>query len=108
MNIKKLKEVVNSNDLDSSVQNRLIIEIISKDKKVIPIMLELLQAEREIENELLTETNSELSRALVALEIGQPEKTKGVSSVWVVEQIKKHYLKWQDYIKCNFKIKGLP
>lgn len=109
MDIKSIKQIVNS-DLPNDYQEKAILSIISNDKKVIPYILEILENERKHSKNLILDTNSELSRALLVLcdENLKSNKKVVAEPKWVVGEIKKHYLKWKDYIKCNFKIDGLP
>jgi hypothetical protein len=70
-----------------------------------------LNIEREQSKELILDSNMELSRALITLQdpnIGKKKPKPYIELDFVVGEIKKHYLKWQDKIKCTFKIKGLP
>ena len=105
MDIKKIREIINLNLSDELTENYLIA-IISDDKKVIPVILELLNSERELKEKLLSDTNVELSRALVVLQDKNLKYNKKIIAdpSWVVGEIIKHYKKWKDYITCNFKI----
>ena len=109
MNIKSIKQIVNS-DLPNDYQEKAILSILADDKKVIPYIMEILENERKQSKELILDTNSELSRALLVLNDENLKTNKKVVAdpKWVVGEIKKHYLKWKDYIKCNFKVDGLP
>ena len=109
MDIKSIKQIVNS-DLPIDYQEKAILSILADDKKVIPYIMEILENERKQSKELILDTNSELSRALLVLNDENLKSNKKVVAdpKWVVGEIKKHYLKWKDYIKCNFKVDGLP
>jgi hypothetical protein len=109
MNIKQIKQIVNA-DLPEVQQRQAILTIIADDKNAIPYIMEILNHERTTTQELLLDSNHELSRALVVLNDENLKSNKKVVAdpKWVVGEIKKHYLKWKDYIKCNFKIDGLP
>ena len=109
MDIKSIKQIVNS-DLPTDYQEKAILSILANDEKVIPCIMKILENEREQNKELILDTNSELSRALLVLNDENLKSNKKVVAEpkWVVGEIKKHYLKWKDYIKCNFKIDGLP
>lgn len=108
MDIKKIKEIVNL-DIPDEQKERYIIAIIADDKKVIPTILNILNIEREKREELILDSNAELSRALIILNDDNLKYNKKISAdpKWVVGEIIKHYQKWKDYIKCNFKIDGL-
>ena len=99
MKIEDIKTVVNSN-LPDDIKEGTILHILAEDKKVIPYLLIMLQAERESKEELILDSNVELSRAAAILQ--NPELA---DSNWVVEQIKLHYEKWKEVIKCNFSLK---
>jgi len=109
MDIKSIKQIVNSG-LPDDYQEKAILSILADDKKVIPHIMEILDNERKQSKELILDTNAELSRALLVLNDENLRTNKKVVAEpkWVVGEIKKHYLKWEDYIKCNFKIEGLP
>ena len=109
MDIKSIKQIVNS-DLPIDYQEKAILSIIADDKKVIPYIMEILENERKQSKELILDTNSELSRALLVLNDENLKSNKKVVAdpKWVVGEIKKHYHKWKNHIKCNFKVNGLP
>lgn len=108
MNIEAIRAIVNSS-LPESEKRRSILLIIADDKKAIPFIMEILDNERHQTKELLLDTNSELSRALVVLNDSNLKYTKKIIAdpKWVVGEIKKHYIKWKDYISCTFKVDGL-
>jgi hypothetical protein len=111
MDIKSIKQIVNS-DLPIDYQEKAILSVLSNDKKVIPYIMEILENERKQNKELLLDTNMELSRALITLN-ANPTDAKGKKAMkeqsdFVVAEIKKHYIKWKDYIKCCFNVHGLP
>ena len=108
MDINAIKEIVNSNNSDEYKES-LIISVISMDKKVIPTILEILHQERMKKDELILDSNAELSRALVVLKDNNLKSNKKIIAdpKWVSGEIIKHYQKWKDYIRCNFKIDGL-
>lgn len=108
MNIKKIRDIINLN-LSDEVTESYLIAVISEDKKVIHIILEMLDRERELKEKLLLDTNAELSRALIVLQDKNLKYNKKIIAdpQWVVGEIIKHYKKWKDYIGCCFKIKEL-
>lgn len=108
MDIKSIKEIIDSN-LPIDYQEKAILSILANDKKAIPYIMQILANEREVSNELLLDTNMELSRALVVLNDENLKANKKVIAdpKWVACEIKKHYFKWKDYIKCNFKVDGI-
>ena len=111
MDIKTIKQIVNS-ELPIDHQQKAILSVLANDKNVIPYIMKILENERKQSKELLLDTNMELSRALITLN-ANPSDAKGKKAMkeqteFVVGEIKKHYLKWKDYIKCCFNVQGLP
>lgn len=111
MDIKKIKYIVNS-DIPFEHQKNLILSVIANDSNAIPYILEILNNERKEKENLLLDTNLELSRALITLN-SNPKDSKGKKALkkqteFVIAQIKEHYIKWKDYIKCCFNVDGLP
>lgn len=99
MNIELIKSVVNDDLLLESQKRSRIIQIIAEDKQAIPDLLSILNEERNVNRTLITDMNSELSRAAVVLkDISKPV----AEPKWIVEQIKLFYAKWERSIKCNF------
>jgi hypothetical protein len=108
MNLEKIKDIVNS-DHSNEYKESVIINILSEDKKIIPIILEMIQIERNRTEELILDSNAELSRALIVLKDKNLKCNKNIIAdpKWVVGEIIKHYQKWKDYIRCNFNINEL-
>ncbi len=101
MDIKKIKAIAEN---DSLINKELaILSVIAEDKKAIEYVLALLQLERLHKAELISDSNQELSRALVVLEDSKTKKSQ-----WIVNQIKHHYVKWKNDITCNFNVDGIP
>lgn len=110
MNRGNIKKIVESNH---PLWEKFLIVELANDKMVIPMILEILESERKINEELLTDSNAELSRALVTIIDKNYGNNKGKNKAhidrgWVADQIKAHYLKWKERIKCCFKVEGLP
>ena len=108
MNLKKIKEVVNL-DISDEQKEIYILSIIADDKKAIPTILNILNSEREKREELILDANAELSRALIVLKDDNLKYNKKIIAdpKWVSGEIIKHYQKWKDYVKCNFKVDGI-
>ena len=108
MNLKKIKEVVNL-DISDEQKEIYILSIIADDKKAIPTLLNILNGEREKREELILDANAELSRALIVLKDDNLKYNKKIIAdpKWVSGEIIKHYQKWKDYVKCNFKVDGI-
>lgn len=109
MDLKSIKEILDSHLTEESKEQSIMI-ILVNDEKVIPTILKLLEEKRKQEKELILDSTAELSRALVVLKDKNLKYNKKIicDPKWVVEKIKEHFLKWQDHIRCEFKIEGLP
>jgi hypothetical protein len=71
MNLAAIKEIINS---DAINWENLLLEEIAKDVNAIPSLLNILHAERQNNAQLITDLNSQLSRAHVAIENPQVNK----------------------------------
>lgn len=107
MNLDKIKEILDWQIPDSHKET-LICSVLADDPKVIPTILEILQIERDRTRELLLDTNSELSRAVLVLNDKRLKYPKKIIATppWIVEQVKKHYKKWKGYIRPCYPING--
>lgn len=112
MNLEKIKLILASSTLTKEQQEYAILNVLSEDKKVISYLLQLLEAEREVNKDLILDSNERLSLALVTLNMSaKDDKSKKAlkeQKSFVIESIKKHYITWKHRIKCNFNIPGLP
>lgn len=108
MNLKALKNIIDAEHLPDNVKEEMILIMLAADKKVIPHILTMLSNERKFNEELIIDQNVELSRALLVLKDSNLKWNKKIvcDPSWVVEQIKQHYEKYKDVIKCTFKIDG--
>lgn len=68
MNIEIIKEVVNDPILPDEAKSDKILQIIAKDKNAIPTVMQLLAAERQFKDALISDMNLELSRADVHIQ----------------------------------------
>jgi hypothetical protein len=94
--------------IDKSYFNDIILEYVSNDENALPNILKILEFERKNKKELLQDTNMELSRALVAFEMYEKNTPTNLKQKrWIVGEIKKHYIKWKNFIGCCFKVVGL-
>lgn len=67
MNLEELKTIINS-DLSDAVKTSEIINSLAKDENVIPIVMKILESEREFKKEVQTEMNMLLSKAHICLD----------------------------------------
>lgn len=97
MNIEELKTIVNS-DLPIEVMKSEIINSLAKDENVIPVVMQILEREREFKKELQTEMNLLLSKAHVGL-----DDKKFNSGDFMQKEIIEFYTKYKGHIGHCFK-----
>jgi len=68
MDIDKIKDIVNNRIKPKETQEQEIIQVIARDQKAIPLMMQLLSAERATKQNLIDDMNLELSRADVHIQ----------------------------------------
>lgn len=66
MNIKELREIVNSNH-DDRIIEIMVIESLSRSENVIPIIMKLLNKERQIKREIQNNLNELVCKSYVGL-----------------------------------------
>jgi hypothetical protein len=67
MNLQELKSIINSGLPDDVVKYK-IIKSLAKDENVIPVVMQILEREREFKKEIHEEMNVLLSKAHVGLD----------------------------------------
>ncbi len=97
MNIEELKAIINS-DLPIEVMKSEIINSLAKDENVIPVVMQILEREREFKKELQTEMNLLLSKAHVGL-----DDKKFNSGDFMQKEIIEFYTKYKGHIGHCFK-----
>lgn len=97
MDIKKIREIVNS-ELSDEYTEKMIIDVISKDEKVIPVIMKILEQERVYKNEVYSEMNLLLSKAHLGL-----ENKKYNSDGFMQKEIIEFYIKYKGYVGHCFK-----
>ncbi len=104
MNLKKLEEIISS-PFPDELKERMIIDCLAKDEKVIPTIMKILDAERYSKNELLIDMNLELSRADSYLRMS-PEHKKELESSFNIEfirsKIAEFYIKYKSMVRHCF------
>ncbi len=104
MNIDKIKTIVNSG-IDHDTMRRFIIEVIADDENVIPMVMQILDAERSARKELITDLNLNLSRAHIYIE-ERPESKKEskncFNKTFVIDKIAEVYIKYKGAIQHCF------
>ena len=101
MDIKLIREIVNSNANEEMIE-RLIIRVLAKDEKVIPIIMDILAAERKEKDYLIRDMNAELSRA----DIGLDNPVVINKDNFIQKEIKKFYAKYKDSVGHCYKDYG--
>jgi hypothetical protein len=106
MDIEAIKIIVTNKDIPDELKGQMILNTIAKDENSIRFIMLMLDFERRENRELILDQNSELSRA--AMVLNDPHLSWGdkviASPKWVVGEIKKHYDRWKEKVKCNFDI----
>ena len=89
MDIKGIKDIVNSDNLSDGAKESKIIDCLAQDENVIPLMMTILNREREMKSEVLVEMNVLLSKAESGLE--NPKlNTDGFMQKEIIEFYKKY------------------
>ena len=104
MDIKSLKEIVNS-DLPDNYKEIQIINLLANDEKIIPEIMKILEQERKNKKELITDMNLELSRAHIYIDMRDENKKEGKESFnknFVIDEIAKFYIKYKGMISHCF------
>jgi hypothetical protein len=68
MDLKAILEIINNEFLADFQKEKAICIVIARDSTAIPVILRILDAEREEKNKLVTDLNLFLSKAHVGLE----------------------------------------
>ncbi len=106
MDLVELKQILNSDSSDE-VKKSQVINCLAKDKEVIPVIMRMLEREREIKSELITDMNHELSRAHVFIDDFMPEPVKlkkgetmiGFDKNFVLDKIAEFYINYKSLIR---------
>jgi hypothetical protein len=97
MNILELKSIINSGLSDDIIKSQ-IIDSIAKDENVIPVVMTILEREREFKKDMLEEMNLLLSKAHVGL-----DNNKFNENNFIENEIIEFYKKYKGYIGHCFK-----
>ena len=92
MDLEKIREIVNRESLPEEAKEFLIIQVLATDKKVIPLIMKVLDEERSQNHELICDMNLELSRADVHIEnptLGCGEIKSSTKDKSKIEEIKR-------------------
>lgn len=97
MNLEELKTIINS-DLSDTVKKSEIINSLAKDENVIPVVMRILESEREFKKEVQTEMNLLLSKAHIGLD--EKKLNKGD---FIQKEIVEFYTKYKGVVGHCFK-----
>jgi F0F1-type ATP synthase delta subunit len=105
MDIKKIKSVIDNETHSDEQKESLIINILAKDKSAIPVVMKILEAERENNIELISDMNLELSRAHIFIDELNPallpkkEKQTNLGEQFtknfIIDKISEFYIKYK-------------
>ncbi len=104
MDTKLLKSILNSN-LSEELKEQQIINVLSNDKKVIPLIMKILDAERKSNSELITDMNLELARAHIYIDMRPESKDESKDSFnkgFILDEISKFYIKYKGFVTHCF------
>lgn len=97
MNIKELKSIINS-ELPDDVIKSEIINSLAKDENVIPVVMKILERERQFKKEIHQEMNVLLSKAHIGL-----DDKKFNEGNFMQKEIIDFYTKYKGYVGHCFK-----
>lgn len=98
MNIDKIKEIVNSVG-DKEQKSSAIIKALSEDSNVLFTLITLLATERNINKQMVSDLNLEVSR--YHIHINNKDLLKK-NLQFLNTETKSLYTKWKDYIRPPF------
>jgi hypothetical protein len=97
MNIKELKSIINSGLPDDVIKSE-IINSLAKDENVIPVVMRILERERQFKKEIHEEMNVLLSKAHIGL-----DDKKFNEGNFIQKEIIDFYTKYKGYVGHCFK-----
>lgn len=97
MNIKELKSIINSGLPDEVIKSE-IINSLAKDDNIIPLVMRILEREREFKKEIQIEMNLLLSKAHIGL-----DNKKFNEGDFMQKEIINFYTKYKGYVGHCFK-----
>lgn len=111
MDINKIRQIIELPITDEE-RTKGILNVIASDENALTVVLEILNIERKMKKELISDMNMELSRADVFIEglnpAMLPKKEKetifadGFTKVFVADKIMSLYVKYKGIISHNF------
>lgn len=104
MDIRALQLVINSSIPDEHKEDE-ILKILSKDESIILYMFKILEEERKLKKELISDMNLELSRAHIYIDTRpevKSEEKKDFNKGYVIDKIAQFYIKYKDVVTHCF------
>lgn len=99
MNLKTIKNIIDTQSLSEETKVQMILSVISEDKNAIPYILTILTNERNINRSIISDLNLEVSRYHIHT---QSSKLLKINKEFLNEQTKSLYEKWKDFIQPLF------
>ena len=97
MNIKELKSIINSGLPDDLIKSE-VINSLAKDENVIPVVMKILERERQFKKEIHEEMNVLLSKSHIGL-----DDKKFNEGNFMQKEIIDFYTKYKGYVGHCFK-----
>lgn len=97
MNINELKSIINSGLSDDVIKSE-IINSLAKDENIIPVVMKILERERQFKKEIHDEMNVLLSKAHIGLDDKKFNKGN-----FMQKEIIDFYTKYKGYVGHCFK-----
>ena len=97
MNLQELKSIINSGLPDDVVKSE-IINSLAKDENIIPVIMKILERERQFKKEIHEKMNMLLSKAHVGL-----DDKKFNEGNFIQKEIIEFYIKYKGYVGHCFK-----
>ncbi len=102
MDLETIKKIVNS-DSPSKSKELQILYVLAADKNAIPTILDILNAERKSNNEMITDLNLNLSRTHIFVdEYVDKVKEKQFTRAFILDKISEFYIKYKGRISHCF------
>jgi hypothetical protein len=104
MDIDIIKDIVNA-ESSYEIKKIQLIQHLASDKDCIPTLLRVLDRERTMNKELITDMNLELSRAHIYIDMRAETKSESKESFnkgFVLDEIAKFYFKYKQVVTHCF------
>ncbi len=102
MDLETIKKIVNS-DSPSKSKELQILYVLAADKNAIPTILDILNAERKSNYEMITDLNLNLSRTHIFVdEYVDKVKEKQFTRAFILDKISEFYIKYKGRISHCF------